>query len=396
MSVLSLLDTVTAGSELRVATARVRLEYLDGLRGLAALFVVFHHAYAEMQYRFPNHEVPAVFIKPLKFLAWGHFSVDLFIVLSGYCLMLPVARRADGLLVGGFWSYLARRARRILPPYYAALALSLLLLTLLPHLRMATSPDWNHPLVAFTPGVLLSHLLLIHNLSPGWIYRIDHPMWSVATEWQIYFVFPLILLPVWRRAGIAAAVFTGFAVGLAPHFLLPAAKNLDQACYWYIGLFALGMAAALLSFSALPSLVAWRERISWGWVAAVPGVILLLLGLARNGLAKEARWLTDPVVGFAAAALLVACTRLLARNGPIPLFLRLLESRPILWLGTFSYSLYLVHYPLLGLGNTLLAADHLRPAAFFLISLLGIAPLTLPAAYLFHLAFERPFMVSRR
>ena len=74
-------------------------------------------------------------------------------------------------------------------------------------------------LPAFTPGVIVSHLLLIHNFNPDWHSKIDYPMWSVATEWQIYFLFPLVLLPVWKRFGAAAAVGAGFLIGLVPLFL---------------------------------------------------------------------------------------------------------------------------------------------------------------------------------
>src|SRR5215218_948233 len=68
--------------------------------------------------------------------------------------------------------------------------------------------------------------------------------WSVATEWQIYFLFPLLLLPLWRRFGSACAVAAAAVVGLLPHFLLPESRNLDWACPWFLGLFAMGMAVA--------------------------------------------------------------------------------------------------------------------------------------------------------
>ena len=67
---------------------RVRLGYLDGLRGLAALYVVMHHSAFAF---YTASEMPHRLRLLLKPLAYGHFSVDLFIVLSGYCLMLPVA-----------------------------------------------------------------------------------------------------------------------------------------------------------------------------------------------------------------------------------------------------------------------------------------------------------------
>src|SRR4051812_17292515 len=113
---------------------------------------------------------------------------------------------------GGFRKYLGRRARRILPPYYAAMILSLLLLAVVPPQVRETSHWFDSMQPAFTPGVLVSHLLLVHNLDNSWVYRINAPFWSVATEWQIYFLFPLLLLPVLRKFGMGAAVVCGFVI----------------------------------------------------------------------------------------------------------------------------------------------------------------------------------------
>src|SRR4051812_10624228 len=93
-----------------------RFDFLDGLRGLAALYVVLHHA---------SQDVPAPMLRgwaaAARFLLrHGHFAVAVFIVLSGYCLMRPVARDASRQIRGGTLAYLRRRAWRILPPYYAA------------------------------------------------------------------------------------------------------------------------------------------------------------------------------------------------------------------------------------------------------------------------------------
>ena len=117
-------------------------------------------------------------------LGYGHLAVDVFIVLSGYCLMLPVAASADLKLRGGLIGYIKRRAWRIVPPYYAALCVALII---------ALTNGAYH---MFSPGDVAAHLLLIHNLNPDWLYSINAPMWSIAVEWQIYFVFGASLLPV--------------------------------------------------------------------------------------------------------------------------------------------------------------------------------------------------------
>ncbi len=101
---------------------KLHLRYLDGLRGLAALYVVLVHIdpYIEA-------ELPTLWFWFAKTLRYGAFAVVIFIVLSGYGLMLSVIRSQSGYVAGGLLGYIKRRSRRILPPYYAALGFCLLL-----------------------------------------------------------------------------------------------------------------------------------------------------------------------------------------------------------------------------------------------------------------------------
>lgn len=377
---------------------RIRLDYLDGLRGLAALYVVMHHAYYGLT---AEAVLPPTTAHLTYWLYLGRSAVDIFIVLSGYCLMLPVIRK--GHLPSTIPEFLRRRARRILPPYYAAMALSLLAIALVPALHDQSRPHalWNEALPAFTPGVLISHLLLIHNLDPGWHSRIDYPMWSVATEWQIYFFFPMLLLPVWQRFGAAAAVTAAFIVGLVPLFLF--FDRFSGVSPHFLGLFALGMAAADINFSNLPSLIKWRRTLPWGGLAAALLVLLVAVSLKHSSWPLAVAF-KDIIVGAATMCLLIACTRILTRHqetatdqspatrGQAPLALRLMESRPAVLLGTFSYSLYLVHGPVLAICQSALTAVHTSPT-LGLGLMLGVGvPLALGFAYLFHLAFEKPFL----
>ncbi len=382
----------------KAAKPRLRLEYLDGLRGLAALYVVLFHTQLAATFRIGG--IPEWVRLGTSWMQFGRYAVSVFIVLSGYCLMLPVARSADGKLRGGAGEYLKRRARRILPPYYAALLLSMLLIALVPGLRRESGTWWDHALPAFRTDIVLSHLVLIHNFSPDWWLKIDGTLWSVATEWQIYFFFPALLLPIWRRFGLGALLIVAFAIGLIPHFLLREGRNFDQAAPWFLGLFALGMAGAVIGFSNRRTLQAMRERMPWGWLAGLFALIFLgvaaySLAMHRDWLWNEAKiWIIDAVVGMAATCLIIYCTRALTEqpDAPRPDVLHLLESRWAVELGVFSYSLYLIHAPILGATHLVLRNLSLSPgAAFGLMFVFGV-PLSLGLSYLFHLAFERRFM----
>jgi peptidoglycan/LPS O-acetylase OafA/YrhL len=369
-----------------MADGRIRLAYLDGVRGLAALFVVVHHVYIEVVWK---NDLPRGLISASRLLYYGQLAVAVFIVLSGYSLMLPVARSANGALPGGLGGYLRRRARRILPPYFAALALTLALIALVPAMRHPTGFGWNMALPV-SRGAILSHLFLVHNLNPYWTTRLNPPMWSVATEWQIYFLFPLLLLPLARRVGIVSVAIVAYLAGAAMQWW--AQGQLSFTAPWYVGLFACGMGAALVGFSAAPIYRAMRRRVSLSGVG-LPlfiGLATLTIFLVHNRLAQ------DGLAGVATAALLIGCTqRCGIRTGAWGVAMGLLESRPVVWLGTISYSLYLIHFPLITLAH--LGVRHFfGPDPWRRLALLppAVALIVVPVTYVFHRIFERPFMAG--
>jgi peptidoglycan/LPS O-acetylase OafA/YrhL len=371
------------------AGPKFRLTYMDGLRGFSAIIVATHHLYLRWLdmagNRFPNC---------FRFLLTGHCFVAVFVVLSGYTLMLPVARSKDHHMVGGWWRFITRRARRILPAYYAGLGLAII--PLLPRWI-----GWPHlPWVSRSPTIDISfqsvivHLLLIQNLRPLWGLQINSAFWSISTEWQLYFLFPLLLLPLWRRAGGLVTIAVGLVIGISLGFLIGFQAD---SCPWYLGLFAMGMTASGVSFvehGAKKSSL--TGRFPWGWIC----LAILALDIAIMALLPTCLPVTDPLMGLSVTALLIACTYrcqqkhtgAVATIGPL---LRALQSKFFTGVGTMSYSLYLVHMPLIVVLQTLLTW---RFGASANISLWLLPPLTIvtvaAAMYVFHHLFERPFMVG--
>ena len=380
------------------AAPRLRLEFLDGLRGLAALYVVLSHAGLALPLSLgAMPRWASLVLRPLNF---GHYAVAVFIVLSGFCLMLPVAASADGRLRGGWRSYLSRRARRILPPYYAAFLLSLMLVPAGAFFRRIAGVTLANP-DRPTAGNIAAHLLLVHNWRPAYFQNIDGPLWSVATEWQIYFFLPFLLLPLWRRFGLAFTIVAAFAVGLAPHFGLPAGRNLDWACPWYLGLFALGMMGALISAGRSPRLRLVFERTPWGMLLAASAVLIgvghFLIPRGSGGVegGEASQWYMDIFCGAFSVCLILLCSRRaqVAEGGRLTgILVNALQSRPAMALGAMSYSVYLFHLPVLQCLFWLLCTRHL-PFSLDAAVLFGlILPAALGVCYLFHLLFERPFM----
>ena len=385
--------TLTAYPPPPVNTNAAHLRYLDGLRGLAALYVVLHHAYMEVVGARVPESLPIGVKVGTYWLGWGQTAVDVFIVLSGYCLMLPVAR-SGGELKGGFFGYMGRRARRILPPYYAALILSLLIIKFVPGMNALHGLRWDTALPALKASVVGVHLLLLHTLRPWWAYAIDPPMWSVAVEWHIYFLFPLLLLPLWRRFGIAATVGAAFFVGLLP---LMVNKNAYFQSPWFLGLFALGMAGAGLNFGPAQTrlssaTIAGLVRRS-AWLSGLGAACFATVTVLAPPVFTRYSYVMDALVGVTTALLLVFCTNVIERGtGARPPVLRVLESKAAVRLGAFSYSLYLVHFPILSLFHLALLPLNLSPTALLLVLETAGTGLCLLLAYGFHVCFERRFM----
>lgn len=383
-----------AGSSIPAARAadRPHLAYLDGIRGLAALSIVFCHAYGTWQGPWNAGHVPHSALTFFQIASYGHVGVAVFIVLSGYCLTLPVVRSEGKTFANGIAGFLKRRAWRILPPYYAALAFSLLVIGLVPGMRTPHGCYSDAALPAFGFGAIASHLLLVHNLNAAWNSKIDYPLWSVALEWQLYFVFAFVLLPVWRRFGAPVLLAVAAVLGIG---VLPRLGHLSDANFHFMALFVFGMLATVPTVKA-PGL---RLR------ALLPGSALalwaLILGLCalHPGALEHHIVPADLFVGVSTALLLVALTGLGGREMPADRISRrlrrFLEARPLVALGAFSYSLYLVHAPVLEVVHRVLCRSHpgwIQAGAI----LFGVGTVcSVAVSYLFHLAFERPFLKRR-
>lgn len=359
-----------------------RLGYLDGMRAAASLYVVVFHAVIG----FPRGELVGAWRLLKRAAAFGHEAVAVFIVLSGYCLMLPIVRSARTLTAFSASEFMARRAFRILPPYYAALGLSLALLAGVELLgRAGTGTIWDDSLPGFGFGPVASHLLLVHNWFPSLAFQINGPLWSVATEWQIYFFFPWLLLPLWRRFGAPAALLVALAIGYAPLAFAPRAAH--TAIPWYLALFCLGMSAAGVVHAERDR--GLRERVPWArltfalWAAAAVG------GWLFGTIWFRSKPLTDLLLGFATATFLVHAG---VRQGTPDVSTAWLGSRPAVALGQMSYSLYLTHLPVVALCHFALVPLGLSAGTHALALLTLGVPLSLLVARGFYLAVERRFI----
>lgn len=349
-----------------------RLVFLDGMRALAAVAVVLNHVYQTVT-------SDGTIRRHASLLGYGNFAVAVFIVISGYSLGVATARRARD---QRFASFIRRRAWRILPPYIGALALSVVLT--LTVIGSKTGTPWDLVLPLSWSGVGVNALLLqdvVMARAP------NHLFWSIAVEWHLYFVFP-VLVAVRRRLSRTSLLFLG-ALGCALLWIPYGGKPYVGFPPQFFGLFVLGVAAAGLVTEQDVGAPGSRARFRPWWtlagvaLAAPLGVLLVQV--------DRSFFIAELVLGVAVAAFIVALT--LAPRHPVR---RLLEWRPLAWIGLFSYSLYLTHAPVLQiLWEYGVRPLRLGPDAEFLVTLFGATAASLTVALAFHPVFERPFMKHR-
>ena len=335
-----------------------RLPFVDGVRGIAALVVVLGHCLNACGYA----------------LWWpGTQMVYLFLVVSGFSLVYSEdVRRSRGrsTTVGQF---AARRAWRILPVYYVAIALGLAVLQAVPRDRLQGVPSLA-PLHLTTWG-LVAHVLLLHNLHFRWLYQYNGPLWSIAYEAQAYLFFPLLYAASRRVHPLLVAV-SAICLNLALRQVEPSM----QFC-GLLGWFALGVGLGFVYRSE-----AWRRA---------PTRVLVLLTAAAlvAALVGRGRLATLDANGLLWALVFVGAFLAMTRSpasahNPANL-------APLRWLGLRSYSLYALHFPVLWAVYAGLAAGH--PQHVRLAVMLGVGlPLSVLVAWVGYVAVEKPSLARVR
>jgi peptidoglycan/LPS O-acetylase OafA/YrhL len=315
---------------------------LEGVRGLLVIAVVGYHSLRLLLAQDGDNWGD---VDPAWWWAGtARFAVDGFFVLAGFLMVgswrsCAARGRTRAAALRDFW---ARRAWRILPPYL------LMLVVVVP----LVAPELLRP---EGWGDLARLATLQHYLDVGLPAQVNLPIWSLTTEVHFYVVVPLVAWLVWRvggwptylaSAGLAVWWITTTWRGELPASLLPG--RLDQ---FVIGAAAAGLLAKAAAGRRSRLLAALTHR------AALPVLVtaMLALGLyhgatfqrADDGLLAQ---IVHPMATVVLGGLLVR----LAAGPTVPLLVR-----PwLVTLGSFSFSLYLWHYPVLRRGQQLLGADH--------------------------------------
>jgi Predicted acyltransferases len=351
-----------------------RISSLDGLRGIAATVVLLHHWLLIARPWLEGTVVWAwISQSPAKILTAGSEAVLVFFVLSGLVVVLPVFRS------GFSWmGFLSARVVRLYGPVIAALILSSILVLLVPR-DVSTMPEgsWMADTHAteFTWQAFFSQASLVPRQ-----YPLNNPLWSL--HWELLYS---ILLPFATALALLVRRWALTAV-LVCCTLSVAGRVFEQSDLLYFPVFLMGTIMA----ARMPDLLEWvqRPRPRWFLPLLAGGSLLLLIAswlarpIAESGSAlSNALWaLAAP--GAAGIVLVSFAWR------PLVLFL---ETRIMQWLGRISFSLYLIHVPVLATLAFALGSE-----SWPVIGLIGI-PLCLLVAWGFYQLVEaRIHQVARR
>ena len=355
---------------------RVRIQKLgfrpdvQGLRAIAVLLVVAYHA-----------GVPGI--------TGGYIGVDVFFVISGFLITAHILKDLAENDRVRFAQFYARRIMRILPASVVVLAGSLAAAALtIPPLLLPTVFKDGLFTALYIPNLHFANKEIDYLSDPN--PSVFQHYWSLGVEEQFYLVWPAVLMLLFlvtRKSvrGIAVSLFVGLTLSFASSVWLttrsqPDAFFMMPSRAWE---FALGGLLAVVATATTVQLTKGAAALArWlGIAGMIIGAVAFTDQTAFPGVAAAL-----PVV--AAGLVILAGIRHSGDEGSgLWNGLAFLCARPMVFIGTISYSLYLVHWPLLIIPQ-IVAGDH-NPLPLW--QKLALATACVPVAWLLYRFVEEPF-----
>jgi peptidoglycan/LPS O-acetylase OafA/YrhL len=310
------------------------LNTLTSLRGIAAMLVVFFHLNIIW--------LPFAQKSGFFWVEKGYLMVDFFFILSGFIMVHVYGGVFSGpWSAGDFWRFLRARFARIYPLHL----FSLLLLLVLAWYMFRDKPMDPFSTMVYSPNAIPFHLLLLQGMHVLPFLSWNFPSWSISTEWWTYLFFPFLMWLYRRPSGVGGLALLSAGVlgyGLVNWILYPLHVQespfpvspgysldvtYDYGFFRCLAGFLLGMWAYLVC--ATEGLRRWFSS-SWTWL----GGVVALGAVLQTGMAD---WVVLPVFLWLlwASVFGEGYSR------------RILESQPLIFLGDISYSIYMLHGPLL-------------------------------------------------
>jgi peptidoglycan/LPS O-acetylase OafA/YrhL len=315
-----------------------RLLALDGLRGIAVIWVIYHNAEI---LELPRNTVWALHPAAWPLRLFDHFAqtgwagVHLFFVLSGFLITRILLASRESRVY--FREFFFRRVVRIFPLYYLALVVVLLLLA---HTQFAPAALVDTQRHQFSLWVFLCNWFQPFGVA---VFGLTH-FWSLAVEEQFYAVWPLAV----RYLRITSLLWLAIALCVVALVIrqVMVAHGVDREVTYQFTVCRMDalLAGAMVALAChVPQL---RDRLARAGHWLLPLALLFVVAGAIPTRGYELTLPVTQVVGYttlgAGFALLIA--RLVV--GDTPYLLRFLESDWLRSVGKYSYAMYVVHYPL--------------------------------------------------
>jgi peptidoglycan/LPS O-acetylase OafA/YrhL len=311
---------------------RDRIGSVDGLRAVAVIGVVWAHVWA-----FSGNPIwslgklGSVTLDLNRVISTGGTGVDLFFVISGFCMFLLYSRVDDPSFGFNYLSLLAKRWMRVAPAFYFSAGACVIGI-------WYSTGHWR----LFD---LLSHLAFLHGVFPD-TGGLAAPFWSLTTEWQFYMVLPLMVWLVrrfsfWSIIGGLLFLALCFRAFILLHH--PAVESIWKPHLPFrLMEFCWGVCVARLYVNAVPP-----PHVLRGWHGFILSAAIMFLGrllmvkevLQRFELAEVVlKTIAEPILTLGYAMIL---WNVVGSQSP---FQRLLSSYWMQLIGRWSYSIYLWHW----------------------------------------------------
>ena len=312
------------------------LSSLTSLRGLAAILVILLHV------NFFCFALAPWDGSLDHFIQKGYLWVDFFFLLSGFIMTHVYAESFEKSIKGSFMKFMRSRFARVYP------------LHLFSFLCMVAFYFWyrsnftlypNDYIYTFNVHTIWSNLLLLHSMGLYKNLSWNSPSWSISVEWWMYVVFPFLLIPFrklggWKKIFIFFSVIAGYLFIIYYLYPLSTATNgtLDPSKpkvdvtydYGFVRCF-FGFLFGMLTYELYST--GWGRRYlkkSIAWISAVALAIAAMTFSTPD---------IVPIIFFSAIILTSVYTEGIGKH--------ILNLRPLVYLGDISYSLYLMHLPIM-------------------------------------------------
>lgn len=303
-------------------SGKLRIIHLDGLRGIAILWVILFHSYCRWAglLEFPKITKDVILFK------YGFLGVELFFMISGFVIFMTLDKSPN------FIDYIKRRWLRLFP---AMLIVSVIIFSTASFFY--ERPSGQPTLLDLIPGLTFIKPSFLSILFRQPVEGLEGTFWSLYVEVIFYFIMGLTYFLLGRKFCISALfllltistmTFFGVHVGLIPKAL---AIVIDSLGFWHYGWFIIGCIVYEQIHGRSSNLL------------YVIGLLSIIMTLIRLPFEQNYAWLQDQGINWQFLLINIAIIALFIASFCSEKLQRLLSLKFLLLIGFVSYPLYLIH-----------------------------------------------------